>query len=452
MTSKQPASLSRKVGAAAAAVGLIALAGVAGTMISVDTLRAGTALSAPSTHQAATLPASFSETIAAVSPAVVNVQVERKTGGAQLMRGELDRMPPEMRRFLERFFPDDGPGHGPERFGDRNHGMGKVTGVGSGFIVDASGLIVTNHHVVEGADKITVTLEAGTSYVAELVGRDPRTDLALLKITSDAELPFVAFAGADANVGDWVIAIGNPFGLGHTATSGIVSARHRNIGAGPYDDFLQIDAPVNRGNSGGPVFNVKGEVVGINTAIFSPNGGSVGIGFAIPASLAENVVAELEDDGKVDRGWLGVQIQPVGKDIAASVGLEGTAGAIVSSVLPGSPAANADLKQGDVILAVNGEAIETTGELPRVIAAIEAGETATLGVWRDGAEVMVRVEIGALKERAEVAANATPPAEAKPADTVLGMTLAELDDRTRRTHRIDREVEGVVVTNVMPGR
>ena len=448
-TLKMRAPFSRKFGAAAAAVGLMTLAGVAGAVTSVDSLKAGTALSTPVLHQSA-LPASFSEVITRVSPAVVSVQVERSRAEAVAMPSDFDGMPPHMRRFFERFFDEDGsvePGAGPKRFNRRMPRSPNVTGVGSGFIIDQDGLIVTNHHVIQDAEKITITLQTGKRYDAELVGRDPKTDLALLKIDGNEKLPAVAFAGSDAKVGDWVIAIGNPFGLGQTATTGIISARHRNIGAGPYDDFLQIDAPINHGNSGGPVFNVNGEVVGVNTAIFSPNGGNVGIGFAIPASLAGDVVAELEDDGKVDRGWLGVRIQPVGQDIADSVGLDRAMGAIVADVLPGSPAVAAGLKQGDIILAVNGNEITTMQQLPRVIAGIAAGDEADLTVWRDGAKRPVMVKIGTLQENAEVAATSETADEAD----VLGMELAELSVETRAAYRIDREVEGVVVTGVKRG-
>ena len=442
--------LSRKFGAVAAAVGLMTLAGAAGVMTSVDSLKAGTALSTPVLQPASALPSSFSDVVARVSPAVVSVQVERSGASAVSMGRDLEGMPPQMRRFLERFFDEDSSGRQMRQFRGRERQAPNVRGVGSGFVIDPDGLIVTNHHVIKGAEKITVTLKSGTRYDAELVGRDPRTDLALLKIEVDGDLPAVGFASDDAKIGDWVIAIGNPFGLGQTVTTGIVSARHRSIGAGPYDDFLQIDAAINHGNSGGPVFNVNGDVVGINTAIFSPNGGNIGIGFAIPASLARDVVAELEDDGKVDRGWLGVQIQPVGKDIADSVGLDQAIGAIVAGVMPNTPAAESELKQGDIIVAVNGTEIATMRQLPRVIAAIAAGEDAELTVWRDGARRSVMVKIGALPDdNAKVAlrSNAEPEAEAE----VLGMELTALDDQARATYRIDRGVEGVVVTGVKAG-
>ena len=435
---------SRKLGAVAAAVALTALAGGAGALTMIDSPTAQPSQPGSAMPRTTGLPASFSQIIAEISPAVVNVQVERQVAELSPSNGEFDSMAPQMRRFFERHFDDDRFGGREFRFGPRPPHGPNVTGIGSGFIIDPDGLIVTNDHLVRGADKITVTTESGREYIAEPVGRDPKTDLTLLKIEGDGDLPAVAFAKRDANVGDWVIAIGNPFGLGHTATTGIVSARHRSIGAGPYDDFLQIDAPINRGNSGGPVFNIDGEVVGINTAIFSPNGGSVGIGFAIPASLARDVVAELEDDGTVERGWLGVQIQQVGKDIAASVGLDRAAGAIVASVVDGSPAAEAGLKSGDVILGVNGNAIENMRQLPRVIAALQAGDKAELAVWRDGREIEVTVEIAELQESAAAATGSMPAAESR----MLGLELAPLDEEARALYDIDGAVEGVVVTKV----
>ena len=432
----------RKLRPAAVAVATAVLAGGAVALAAIDAPTAEPSRPAAAPAPAG-LPASFSQIIARISPAVVNIQVERQV--AELSHGERHRMPGEMRRFLDRFFEDDRFGEREFRFAPRPRGRG-LDGVGSGFIVDPEGLIVTNDHVVRGADKITVTTEGGRHYVAELVGRDPKTDLALLRIDG-AGMPAVRFAARDADVGDWVIAIGNPFGLGHSATTGIVSARHRSIGAGPYDDFLQIDAPVNRGNSGGPVFNVHGEVVGVNARIFSPTGGSVGIAFAIPASLARDVVADLEDDGKVARGWLGVQIQRVDKDIAASVGLDRPRGAIVAAVVADGPAAEAGLEPGDVILGVNGAAVETMRELPRRVAALPAGEKAELDLWRDGRATAATVEIGALPTVEEAAARSAPPVE----DGAPGLDLAPLDEEARGRFGIDDAVEGAVVTRVERG-
>lgn len=271
--------------------------------------------------------------------------------------------------------------------------------LGSGFIIDPDGYVVTNNHVIDGADEITVILEGGDRLEAKVVGRDAKTDLALLKIDADEPLPYVSFGDSDAaRVGDWVVAVGNPFGLGGSVTAGIISARGRDIHAGPFDDFLQVDAPINRGNSGGPLFSTSGEVIGINTAIYSPNGGNVGIGFATPSSLARTVIAQLREKGSVERGWLGVTIQSVTDDIADSLGLDEAEGALVSKVLPDSPAASAGLQQGDVILALNGQRITRFKTLPRLVAEAKTGKPATVTVWRDGREKDVTVTIGRMPE------------------------------------------------------
>ena len=296
--------------------------------------------------------------MAAVKPAVVNVRVDRTEQASAEAQGPM--MDPDMRRFFERFFGDqgEGQGQGPMRMPQqqpRQH----MHGEGSGFIISADGLIVTNAHVAGGADKITILLDDGRELPATLKGIDEKTDLALLKVDAGKALPYVTFGDSSkVRVGDAVVAVGNPFGLGGTVTAGIVSATGREIGSGPYDDFLQIDAPINRGNSGGPAFNVKGEVVGVNSAIFSPSGGSVGIGFAISSNLAKEIVADLQDDGKVQRGWLGVQIQGVDEDLASHLGLDKPRGALVGEVQPDSPAAAAGVEQGDVVLSFNGKQID----------------------------------------------------------------------------------------------
>ena len=272
--------------------------------------------------------------------------------------------------FLRRFFEQQNPGGQRHLFPQMPGGEAKRIALGSGFIVDPSGYVVTNNHVIGDAGKVEVTLQDNSKYTAKIVGRDPKTDIAVLKIKADKQLPYVTFGDSSAaQVGDWVMAVGNPFGLGGTVTTGIVSARGRDIHSGPFDDFLQIDAPINRGNSGGPTFNLEGEVVGINTAIYSPNGGSVGIGFAVPSNAAKTIVTELEQHGKVSRGWLGVQIQEVTPAIAASLGLHGEQGAMVAVVTPDSPGAKAGLKQGDVILSFNGSEVDHLRDLPRLVAA-----------------------------------------------------------------------------------
>jgi len=303
---------------------------------------------------------SFADVIESVSPAVVNIAVSKvETAEPTVFQFSRPGAPPGQQypfdEFFERFF--GGPSQEmPQR---------RSEGQGSGFLIDASGYIVTNNHVAGGADKITVTFQDGRELDATLVGSDPKTDLALIKVEATG-LPFVAFGDSDrARVGDWVVAIGNPFGLGGTATAGIISARGRDIGSGSYDDFLQLDAPINFGNSGGPVFNVAGEVVGVNTAIFSPNGGNIGIGFAIPANQAKAIIADLRENGSVERGWLGVQIQNLDEDIAGSLGLPNENGALVAEVVVDGPAAKGGVQAGDVITRFNGQEIDSTRTLSR---------------------------------------------------------------------------------------
>ena len=351
--------------------------------------------SGPPGAATAALP-SLAGTIERVTPAVVNIRVERS------VRAEMPAGPQE---FMRRFFGDRAPW--PEKWRDWQ----PVTGVGSGFVISADGHIVTNHHVVAGAREIAVTFHDKRKLAARLVGADPKTDLALLKVEAEEPLAHAAFGDSGAvRVGDWVVAVGNPFGLGHSATAGIVSARGRQIGAGPYDDFLQISAPINRGNSGGPTFNLKGEVIGVNTAIFSPNGGNVGIGFAVPAALANDIVAELKTSGAVERGRLGVRIQHMGDDLAESLGLEKAQGALVASVDPSGPAAAAGLKAGDVILEVDGERVVEMRRLPRMIAERDPGRTVKLKLWRDGAEANVEAVLAAMPAGNEAAKAVRPKA------------------------------------------
>ncbi len=446
----------RKTGAVLAAVAVAAIAGTALAAVNTGGLKGNTALTPVAAIETVAPPAgapvSFADVIERVSPAVVNIQVARqvddRSTNSPRFRGDRPNTPP-FDDFFRRFFDDE---EFQRRFGgrgpDRERAPRRAAGLGSGFIISADGYVVSNDHVVGEADEITVILGDGRKYEAALVGRDPKTDLALLKIEDGEDLPFVRFAETDsARVGDWVVAVGNPFGLGQTVTAGIVSARGRTIGAGPYDDFLQIDAAINRGNSGGPAFNLKGEVIGVNTAILSPSGGSVGIGFAIPAGLAQDVIADLRDDGRIERGWLGVSIQGVTDDIAESLDLDKARGAIVSDVTPDSPAAAAGIQAGDVIVAVNGEAVESVRTLPRLIAEIDPGETAELGIWRRGSEIAVDVEIGELDETPEVASLQNDDATAEDA---LGLQLARLDPSARRAFDIGPDVDGVVIADVAP--
>ncbi len=325
----------------------------------------------------------------------------------------------------------------------------KGVALGSGFLVDGGGYVVTNAHVVDDSSKITVTLHDQRDFKARLVGRDARTDLALLKIDSDQSLPFVRWGDSDAaQVGQWILAIGNPFGLGGTVTAGIISATARDIGAGPYDSFLQTDASINRGNSGGPMFNMQGEVIGVNTAIFSPNGGSIGIGFAIPSSMAKSVVEQLRSSGEVRRGWLGVAIQPVTREIAESLALPNPQGALVADVTNGSPAAKAGVKVGDVILRYRGNPLDETHRLPRLVADSQIGSEAELLIWRNGRQQKLRVQIAQLRQQV---ARAQPSSE--PGGTeqgVLGLAVAPLNMEMRNELGLDQNEKGVVVRGVLP--
>ena len=347
-------------------------------------------------HQSAP---SFADVVDRVRGAVVSVKVKVvEAADASADEGREQAMPKTqpgdpLERFFRRFGENGMPGmNGGPRQRPR---MGQSQG--SGFIISSDGYVVTNNHVVENATgDVTLTLDDGRSVTASVVGTDPKTDLALLKIKEAGTYKSVAFSNNAPRVGDWVIAVGNPFGLGGTVTAGIVSARGRDIGAGPYDDFLQIDAPVNRGNSGGPTFNANGDVVGVNTAIYSPSGGSVGIGFAIPAEVARDVIASLKDKGAVARGWIGVQIQPVTDEIADTMGLRSAKGALVAETQPNSPALAAGLRSGDVITAVNGDKIESPRELSRRIAAMGPEAKVELTYLREGAEKATSLKLGAL--------------------------------------------------------
>jgi serine protease Do len=389
----------------------------------------------------------YADLAAAVMPAVVNVQIESTgEGGDRPARTPFDD--PDMRRFFERFFGQMPEGARPQQRPPQQQ-QRKVMGEGSGFVISPDGYIVTNNHVAGNASKITVTMSDGTDYPATLKGADEKTDLALIKIEADKPLPYITFGNSDlVRPGQKVIAVGNPFGLGGTVTAGIVSAVGREIGSGPYDDFLQIDAPINRGNSGGPTFNLKGEVIGVNTAIFSPSGGSIGIGFAIASNQVKQVIDDLRDDGKVDRGWLGVAIQGVDEDLAKALRLDKPRGALVSRVEDGSPAQKAGVRRGDVVLDFNGKPIERVGELSRAVASVDAGTRAEVVVWRDGKQETLRAEIGKMPTEQQVA-TATPE-ESEADQPRLGVSLAPLTADTRQQLGIEEKVDGVVVTEVAP--
>ncbi|MCI0431179.1 MAG: DegQ family serine endoprotease [Rhodospirillales bacterium] len=391
---------------------------------------------------AAPAPESFASLAEKVTPAVVNVSSVHHPRGREMP--ELPFEIPEGSPF-EEFF---------RQFGGPNAVPREVMGLGSGFIIDPDGYVVTNNHVIDDASGIKVTLTDGKQYDATVVGADPQTDLALLKIDAKSKLPYVEWGDSDAvKVGDWIMAVGNPFGLGGSVTAGIVSARSRDIQAGPFDDFLQVDASINQGNSGGPTFDLTGRVIGINTAIASPNGGSVGVGFAIPSNLAKPVIDQLREKGRVERGWLGVQIQAVTPELAAALGLDEPKGALVSDVLPDGPAEKAQLKQGDVILSFDGREVKEMRDLPRIVAETPAKTSVELGLWRNGREVKQSVTIAQQPKRAQELALGEAPgtADETASSETLGATLATLTDDLRRRYRIGEEVAGVVVTGVEPG-
>ncbi len=374
----------------------------------------------------------FADLVDRVMPAVITVDVKFSDAAGN---DDMERPGfPGMEEFFNQFpqFRGQLP-PGMER--RRPHGGNAQ---GSGFVISADGYAVTNNHVVQNADEVVVKIQGGEELTAEVIGTDPKTDLALIKIKSGKPFQFVKFAEKEARVGDWVMAVGNPFGLGGTVTTGIISARGRDIGSGPYDDFLQIDASINKGNSGGPAFNLEGEVIGVNTAIFSPSGGSVGIGFAIPASITQDVIASLKDSGQVTRGWLGVQIQPVTDEIAEGLGLKEAKGAVVSDVTEDSPALAAGFMAGDAILKADGAEISDARALSRKVAGLAPGKSVDVEIIRDGKPMTLSVKVGAMPTDARMAGKS--PAE-KPANLgSLGLTLGPADDG-----------EGVKIMEVKPG-
>lgn len=377
----------------------------------------------------------FADLVEAVKPAVVSILVEATEGPQDVQRGgrnfNVPDLPPDhpFHDFFEQF---------GNRFGSDNQDRTprKFMAAGSGFVISPDGYIVTNNHVVENATKVTVVFDNGDEQVAKIIGTDPRTDLAVVKI-DETNLPFVSFETTPSRIGDWVVAVGNPFGLGGTVTAGVISAKGRDIGGSNYGDFLQIDAAVNKGNSGGPTFNIKGEVVGVNTAIYSPNGGNVGIAFAIPAATVKQIVNQLIDTGTVTRGFLGVSIQDVTHDIANGVGLEHAKGAIVRETTKDSPAGKAGVKSGDIVTAVDGDAIDDALDLSRTIAGKAPGSTVELTIWRDGAQTKVSVELGTLTPEIAQAGSSNSP---QPAAASVGLTLVPNSDGSG----------GLLVQNVEP--
>jgi serine protease Do len=435
-------------------------------------LAAGLAATAPGlpVHAQAVMsrsaPESFADLAARLLPAVVNVS----TTQAPQQSAQRDRQGPEVPQAppgspLEEFFRDffgQRPGQppGPPGQGPRGGPQRRATSLGSGFVIqqDANGTayVVTNNHVIDGADEISIRLSDNTQMRATVVGKDARTDLALLRVQTEKRLATVPWGSSDAaRVGDWVLAIGNPFGLGGSVTAGIVSARGRDIGQGQYDDFIQTDAAINRGNSGGPLFNMAGEVVGINTAIYSPSGGSIGIGFAIPSNLAQNVITQLRDHGRTRRGWLGVRIQGVTDEIAESVGLTGGGrGALIAGINEGGPADQGRMQSGDIVLRFDGTEIREMRNLPRIVADTPIGKQAPVVVWRDGAERTLTVTVGELPEDQQQAA-ATPGPQDRGGRTTdvpgTGMKVSAITPELRERFSLREDQRGVVITEVAQG-
>jgi serine protease Do len=402
----------------------------------------------PATSGLARGPESVADIAEGLQDAVVNIST------TQTLKGSSENTPNEggpkgspFEEFFNDFFDDQG-GEALSR---------KVSSLGSGFVIDPAGLIVTNNHVIEGADEILINFTDGTSLkVTKILGHDPKTDLALLEVEPKKPLKAVAFGdSAKMRVGDWVMAIGNPFGLGGTVTVGVISATRRDINSGPYDDFLQTDAAINRGNSGGPLFNMDGQVIGVNTAIISPSGGSIGIGFAVPSNSAVQVVDQLKQYGETRRGWLGVHVQNITDEMATSLGLDEPKGALVAQVTPGSPAAAAGIQPSDVIVKFDGQPIDNMRNLPRAVASTAIGKNVAVELLRKGEKLELSVVVARLPEDEESqdaskSDDESAPELAPERENLLGLTLAPLTDELRDRYGIGKSVEGVVVVEVRP--
>ncbi len=385
-------------------------------------------------------PVGFADIVEKVKPAVISVRV-KVDGGSETNGLNSNEVPPGLREFFRRFGMPNVP-NGPEGM-PRGHGRNVITGQGSGFFISTDGYAVTNNHVVEKAESVQVTTDDGKIHKAKVIGTDPRTDLALIKV-EDGPFPYVKLSDKAPRIGDWVLAVGNPFGLGGTVTAGIVSARGRDIGASAYDDFIQIDAPVNKGNSGGPTFDTDGNVIGVNTAIFSPSGGSVGIAFAIPSDTVSSVIAQLKEHGSVTRGWIGVQIQPVTPDIADSLGLKKAEGALVAEPQANSPAQKAGIEAGDVITSVDGKEVKDARDLAKKIGAMAPKTSVKLTVLHKGAEKTLTLTLGELPNTKEARANA--------GDSDGGVDVGKLGLTLAPAARVaGAGAEGVVVTGVESG-
>jgi serine protease Do len=387
-------------------------------------------------------PDSFADLADKLLPSVVNISTSQTLKA--LPQGAMPELPPGSP--LEDLFKNF--------LGPRSNAPRHVTSLGSGFVIDPTGYIVTNNHVIEDSDQITVSLQDGTQLPAKVIGRDTKTDLALLKVTPRKPLPATHFGDSDkARIGDWVIAIGDPFGIGSTVTAGIVSARNRNINAGPYDDFIQTDAPINRGNSGGPLFDMDGNVIGINSQIYTPSGGSVGIGFSIPSNLAREVIGQLRQFGVARRGWIGVRIQQVTQEIAEGLGLPTTQGALVSDVTKDGPAAKAGLINGDLITGFDGKPVPDDRALPRIVADTPIGKSVNIDVWRKGKKQTMRITVQKLEDEAkpDKPAKAPPPPKNQSRLSQLGLSLGTLDQGARAKFKIGGGVQGVLVSSVEAG-
>ena len=439
LVSSRPSSLAHRAGAGALAALLI--------------IAPAALVSSPGAARPA--PDGFADLAAKLLPSVVNIsttQVLKSERGHERVGPEIPQFPPgsPFEEFFRDFFEHGMPGNGRPEAQPR-----RATSLGSGFIIDPAGYVVTNNHVIADADEITVILHDDTNLKAELVGRDTKTDIALLRIKTDKPLTAATWGDSDVSrVGDWVLAIGNPFGLGGSVTAGILSARQRDINSGPYDDFLQTDASINRGNSGGPMFNMDGQVIGINTAIYSPSGGSIGIGFAIPSSLAKEVVAELENEADhiVHRGWLGVRIQAVTDEIAESLGLDKARGALVASVSDNGPAQAAGIQAGDVVLSFDGRPVPDMRRLPRLVAETPVDKTVPVTIWRKRQENTVQVKVGRLEESDQVASTKEPgkkgPQEESGVVKTLGLTLSKVTPDLKEKFSLAEDSKGVVVVDV----
>jgi serine protease Do len=391
---------------------------------------------------------SVADLVSRLTPAVVDIAVSQGAESADAQNPPMPELPPDspFRQYFDDFFKRQQRGQSPQQR--------PVNAMGSGFVIDSAGLVVTNNHVIEGADSIQVHFTDGKTLKAELVGRDPKIDLAVLRVKPEQPLTSLKFGDSDLlRVGDWVIAVGNPFGLGGSVSLGIVSARNRDINAGPYDDFIQTDAAINKGNSGGPLFNMAGEVVGINTAIYSPSGGSVGIGFSVPSRTARGIIDQLVKYGETRRGWLGVRIQSVTDDLVESLGLDKARGALIADVTPTGPAEKAGIESGDVVIEFDSRPIKEMKDLPRLVADTAIGKKVAVKVLRKGKEVMITAEVGRLEDGEKLVAQAGAGGAGGLAGatvTVLGMTVSQITDDLRKRFSIDANVKGAVVTTVEP--